>query len=78
MKPGVIATPYPYWHSLGVSPSTSEEELVKLAKYQLDLLLRQQTSPKDVAAIFIEPVQGEGYVLYLAQFMRQSSSLDIP
>lgn len=74
----MIATPYPYWHSLGVSPSTSEEELVNLAKYQLDLLFRQQTSPKDVAAIFIEPVQGEGYVLYLAQFMRQSSSLDIP
>lgn len=78
MKPGVIATPYPYWHSLGVSPSTSEEELVKLAKYQLDLLLRQQTSPKDVAAIFIEPVQGEGYVAYLARFMKRYSSQNTP
>lgn len=61
-----------------MSPSTSEEELVNIAKYQLDLLLRQQTSPKDVAAIFIEPVQGEGYVAYLTQFMGQSSSQYIP
>ncbi|KIR67649.1 4-aminobutyrate transaminase [Cryptococcus bacillisporus CA1873] len=71
LMPGVIATPYPYWHSLGVSPSTSEEELVNIAKYQLDLLLRQQTSPKDVAAIFIEPVQGEGgYVPCPPAFMK--------
>ncbi|WWD17970.1 4-aminobutyrate transaminase [Kwoniella shandongensis] len=60
LMPGVFASAYPYWHGLGVSPSTSEEELVRLAKHQLDLVLRQQTSPTDVAAIFIEPVQGEG------------------
>ncbi|KAK8865845.1 4-aminobutyrate transaminase [Kwoniella newhampshirensis] len=60
LMPGVFASAYPYWHSLGVNPSTSEEELVRLAKHQLDLVLRQQTNPSDVAAIFIEPVQGEG------------------
>ena len=40
--------------------ATSEEEVVRQAKHQLDLLLRQQTAPKDTAAIIIEPVQGEG------------------
>ncbi|WVQ85429.1 4-aminobutyrate transaminase [Cryptococcus sp. DSM 104549] len=71
LMPGVFAAAYPYWHSLGVTPSTSEEELVRLAKHQLDLILRQQTAPQDVAAIFIEPVQGEGgYVPCPPAFMR--------
>jgi 4-aminobutyrate aminotransferase len=56
----VFATSFPYWHSLGVTPDTSEEELVRLAKHHLDMLLRQQVAPKDVAAMIIEPVQGEG------------------
>ena len=59
-QPGVFTSAYPYWHSLGVNPSTSEEELVRLASHQLDLVLRQQIAPNEVAAIFIEPVQGEG------------------
>jgi len=37
-----------------------EEEVVKKALYQLDLLFSQQISPKEVAAILIEPVLGEG------------------
>ncbi|EIW70573.1 4-aminobutyrate transaminase [Tremella mesenterica] len=60
MMSGVITTPFPYWHSLGVSPSTSEEELCRMAFHQLDLVLKQQTAPSDTAAIIIEPVQGEG------------------
>lgn len=56
----MYATAYPYWHSLGVVPSTSEEEVVRQAKHQLDMVLRQQVAPKDTAAIIIEPVQGEG------------------
>ncbi|WVR05812.1 hypothetical protein IAU60_002837 [Kwoniella sp. DSM 27419] len=71
LMPGVFSTAFPYWHSLGVTPSTSEGELVRLAKHQLDLILRQQVSPKDVAAIFIEPVQGEGgYVACPPAFMK--------
>ena len=62
-QPGVYTTAYPYWHGLGVTPDTPEEEIVRLAEHQLDLLFRQQVTPKDVAAIFIEPVQGEGSVL---------------
>ncbi|TXT13140.1 hypothetical protein VHUM_01541 [Vanrija humicola] len=72
---GVYATPFPYWHSLGVDPSTPEEELVRLAKYQLELLIKTQTAPTDVAALFIEPVIGEGgYVPAPAawlQFLRE-------
>lgn len=33
---------------------------MKKALYQLDMLFSQQTSPKEVAAILIEPVLGEG------------------
>ncbi|WVF70880.1 hypothetical protein IAT40_005675 [Kwoniella sp. CBS 6097] len=71
LMPGVFSTAFPYWHSLGVNPSTSEEELVRLAEHQLDLILRQQTAPRDVAAIFIEPVQGEGgYVAVPPAFLK--------
>ncbi|ORY26342.1 pyridoxal phosphate-dependent transferase [Naematelia encephala] len=76
LMPGVYTTAYPYWHSLGVPPSTSEEEIVRLAKHQLDMLFRQQVATKDVAAIFIEPVQGEGgYVPCPAPFMNHLREL---
>lgn len=72
---GVYTTPFPYWHSLGVDPATPEEELVKMAKFQLELLIKQQTAGGDVAALFIEPVIGEGgYVPAPAswlQFLRE-------
>lgn len=68
---GVFSTPFPYWHNLGVTPDTPEEEIVRLAKIQLELLIKQQTAPKDVAAIFIEPVIGEGgYVPAPSSYLR--------
>jgi len=60
LQPSVFVTPFPFWHQLCLSPSVPEEEVVKKALYQLDLLLSQQINPKDVAAILIEPVLGEG------------------
>lgn len=60
IQPGVFQIPYPYWHQLGLPKSTSEDQIVKQSLYQLDLLLKQQTSPNDTAAIIIEPVLGEG------------------
>jgi len=60
LKPSVFVTPFPFWHQLSLPPSTPEEEVVKKALYQLDLLLSQQIDPKEVAAILIEPVLGEG------------------
>ncbi|KAL7417790.1 putative aminotransferase [Mrakia frigida] len=71
VMPGVYTTAFPYWHALGVSSETSEEELVRLAVYQLELLLKQQTAPTDTAAIFLEPVLGEGgYIQAPAAFLR--------
>ncbi|KAF9653244.1 acetylornithine aminotransferase [Thelephora ganbajun] len=58
--PSVFVAPFPFWHQLSLSPSAPEEEVVKKALYQLDLLLSQQINPKEVAAILIEPVLGEG------------------
>lgn len=45
---------------MGLPRSTSEADLVSHACLQLDNLLQQQTAPEDTAAIFIEPVIGEG------------------
>ena len=66
-----MTTPFPYWHQMGVPPTTSEEELVSRALYQLELILLQQTSPKQTAAIIIEPVIGEGgYVPAPASYLK--------
>lgn len=47
---GVHVAPYPYWHALGVSADTPEEDIVRMATYQLELVLFQQTSPIDTGA----------------------------
>ncbi|KIJ67795.1 hypothetical protein HYDPIDRAFT_107292 [Hydnomerulius pinastri MD-312] len=60
LMPGVFSSPFPYWHQFGLAADTSEEELVRLSLYQLELVLKQQSAPKDTAAILIEPVLGEG------------------
>lgn len=70
-QPGVFSTAFPYWHQLGLPADTSEEELVRLSLYQLQLVLKQQSAPKDTAAILIEPVLGEGgYVPAPAAFLQ--------
>ncbi|KAK4049261.1 hypothetical protein OIV83_004197 [Microbotryomycetes sp. JL201] len=60
LMPGVFTTPYPYWHQVGVPQSTPVDQLVKQALYQLELVLKQQTAPRDTACVIIEPVLGEG------------------
>jgi len=71
LMPGVFSTAFPYWHQLGLTADTSEEELVRLSLYQLELVLKQQSAPKDTAAILIEPVLGEGgYVPAPAAFLQ--------
>lgn len=45
---------------MGVPKETSEEELVRQANLSIDNLLQQQSAPEDTAAIFVEPVIGEG------------------
>ena len=63
--------PFPYWHQLGLPITATEEEMVQKSLYQLDLLLKQQSGPKETAAIIVEPVLGEGgYVPAPAAFLR--------
>jgi len=60
--PGIKVAPFPY-ELHGVSTGYCLE--------QLELLLRQQTSPAEVAALVIEPVLGEGgYVPAPPEFLR--------
>ncbi|PVG00397.1 putative 4-aminobutyrate aminotransferase [Serendipita vermifera] len=57
---GVFVTPFPYWHQAGFPANVDEKTLVDHCLHQLDLVFSQQTSPKETAAILIEPVIGEG------------------
>jgi 4-aminobutyrate aminotransferase len=55
---------------LNLPPNTPVSELTEQCLYQLDLLLAQQTNPKDTAAIIVEPVLGEGgYVAAPKEFL---------
>lgn len=49
--PGVFIAPFPY---------ELHGETVEYCLKELELLLRQQADPEDVAALIIEPVLGEG------------------
>jgi 4-aminobutyrate aminotransferase len=64
---GVFVSPYPYAFRLGLS----DEQAGQYALEQLEYLLLSQTSPKETAAILIEPVLGEGgYVVPPASFIK--------
>ncbi len=56
LAPGVVVAPFPYAYRLGMS----EEDAVAYALREFDELLITVTSPLDTAAVFIEPVLGEG------------------
>ncbi|KAF5379854.1 hypothetical protein D9615_005824 [Tricholomella constricta] len=71
VMPGVFSIPYPYWHQHGLPPSTPTSTLVSRSLYQLDLLLAQQSAPRDTAAIIVEPLLGEGgYVPAAPEFLQ--------
>ncbi|PCH43389.1 hypothetical protein WOLCODRAFT_25882 [Wolfiporia cocos MD-104 SS10] len=71
LMPGVYTLPFPYWHQMNLPSSTDPAELSRLCLAQLDLLLSQQTAPRDTAAILLEPVLGEGgYVPAPPEFLR--------
>lgn len=54
--PGVLPTPFPYWHQLGMPKETDPKEMSDFCLYQVELLLAQQSAPRDTAAILLEPV----------------------
>ncbi|KAH8993500.1 pyridoxal phosphate-dependent transferase [Lactarius akahatsu] len=60
LMPGVVTSPFPYWHHFNSAPGADDAELVRASLYQLELLLLQQSAPSDTAAVIVEPVLGEG------------------
>ncbi|KZV81896.1 hypothetical protein EXIGLDRAFT_657720 [Exidia glandulosa HHB12029] len=71
LMPGVYPTTFPYWHQMGLPVDTPPAELAQKALFDLSLILSQQSSGKDTAAIIIEPVLGEGgYVPVSPEYMR--------
>lgn len=64
---GVFVAPFPFAYG----SSMSIEDVTRVCLHQLDLLLRGQTSPDEVAAMVIEPVLGEGgYIDAPPDFLR--------
>ncbi|CAH0475936.1 unnamed protein product [Peronospora belbahrii] len=68
LMPGVTFVPYPYaLHG----PIHEDEKNAEWCLEQLRLALKQQSAPRDTAAIIIEPVIGEGgYVVPPKSFMK--------
>jgi 4-aminobutyrate aminotransferase len=78
LVPGVTHIPYPYvyrgWPGRGFPVGAQEEEAFSMscARYIEEKLFKTTLPPEEVAAIFIEPVQGEGgFVPAPANFLRE-------
>jgi 4-aminobutyrate aminotransferase len=73
MLPGVTHVRYPYAYR-GCSGGPQEEEAFSLgcARYIEEKLFKSILPPEEVAAIFVEPIQGEGgYVVAPDNFLRE-------
>lgn len=64
LMPGVFSVPFPYCAQCSIAKHSSgkynTENCCMDPILQLELLLKRETAPSDTAAIFIEPVLGEG------------------
>jgi 4-aminobutyrate aminotransferase len=64
---GVVVSPFPTAYRYG----WTEEEATRFALRELDYILQTLTAPAETAALFVEPVLGEGgYVPATAEFLR--------
>jgi 4-aminobutyrate aminotransferase len=73
LVPGVTHVRYPYAYR-GCSGGAQDEEAFSLgcARFIEDKLFKTVLAPEEVAAIFVEPIQGEGgYVVAPDNFMRE-------
>jgi len=73
LVPGVTHVRYPYVYR-GTTGSAKEQEAFALscARYIEDVLFKTTVPPEEVAAIFVEPIQGEGgYIVAPDNFMRE-------
>jgi 4-aminobutyrate aminotransferase len=67
LMPGVFVAPYPYSLKYGWSEDATSQWCLE----ELELLLQMQTAPTETAAVFIEPVLGEGgYVVPPVSFLK--------
>jgi 4-aminobutyrate aminotransferase len=78
LVPGVTHVPYPYvyrgWADHGFPSGPQDEEAFSLgcARYIEEKLFKTILPPEEVAAIFVEPIQGEGgFVPAPANFLRE-------
>jgi|FLYL01.1.fsa_nt_gi 4-aminobutyrate aminotransferase len=56
LLPSVFVAPFPHPYRWGMS----EEEAVSFCLDELDRILRHEVTPSNLAAVLVEPVQGEG------------------
>lgn len=76
LMPGVFSVPFPYCNQCSISTHSDGkfgfENCCNDPILQLELLLKRESAPCDTAAIFIEPVLGEGgYVPPPANYLKQ-------
>ena len=71
LLPGIYHAPYGDGYGFGVDIAARDGRLASIA-YIEDVLFKQVVSPDDVAAIFVEPVQGEGgYIVPPKEFLQE-------
>jgi 4-aminobutyrate aminotransferase len=72
LVPGVTHVSYPDVYRAGVGPHDAEKFALGCARYIEDKLFKTILAPEEVAAIFVEPIQGEGgYVVAPTIFMQE-------
>src|SRR6201987_24613 len=77
LVPGVTHVPYPDVYRGGAgSPQDAEKFALGCARYIEEKLFKTILAPEEVAAIFVEPIQGEGgYVVAQDNFLRELRSI---
>jgi 4-aminobutyrate aminotransferase len=73
LVPGVTHIQYPYvYRGCTGTPAEQEQWALNCARYIEDRLFKTTLAPEEVAAIFVEPIQGEGgYVPAPASFLHE-------
>jgi len=73
LMPGVTHVPYPYaYRECSGGPQEEEAFALGCARFIEDKLFKTTLPPEEVAAIFVEPIQGEGgYVVAPTVFMQE-------
>jgi 4-aminobutyrate aminotransferase len=72
LVPGVTHIPYPYAYRNCRNPQEEEAYALGCARYIEEKLFKTVLPPEEVAAIFVEPIQGEGgYVVGPTIFMQE-------